>query len=84
MTLHEEKPIVMDKRVLLEYMLTKEGCGWQYAWVTTEEKSWGYEDIYPLLGEFYKELRRTNFKDIYVGWYNARTKETSYEYFKVI
>ena len=58
--------------------------GYEMSWFTTDVKSYEWSEINDDVEKFLKEISSMSLKEVYIGYFNQKTKWTIYEAYEVI
>jgi len=58
--------------------------GYEISWFTTETTSYEWSEVNDDIEKFFNDVLLTSFKEVYIGYFNHKTKDTIYEAYEVI
>ena len=76
--------LIMTLKEVIKDIRKKIKKGYEMSWFTTDVKSYEWSEINDDVEKFLKEISSMSLKEVYIGYFNYKTKYTIYEAYEVI
>ena len=74
----------MTRKEIIEDAKEKIKIGYEISWFTTDERSYEWGEVNEDIEKFFKYILSIKFKEVFIGYFNQKTKDTIYEAYEVI